>query len=618
MQTHHVSFESHHSAATMYVAGMLGESAALEAEEIVRALSSQRVRRTPRSAGRRLHRSRFVRAHRARHASLARSTQRSGDVGVSGALTTAPRRAHRSAASSDHDQPFASPFTSPRNRSLARPQLGRSSHPRIGIAARHRDELADEYVARIVHAEAHARHADEHGERNQRRSRAAETRPRTRTPPTSPRPNVPTETRTGRARRPVRTRASSASMGAAGRRFASPAARSGARRPASPAHDAPPRRAARPSPSGNARRRDAERHAAEMREHRPEQPRSSRDAASKIDQREQLAVARVESGEQKARPAWSGDHGGGCCVVPGEHFRAARALERCRHIDAERAENGRRYVEQRHRTELRAAPPRPRERQDRNRAVERMIALVIVRLRPAAAMIGEHDEHRLWIVHTASSIRKTSHRGGGSASAYCGDIQPCAWPARSASGQCSRIKPRRCVRSVGRAAARMLSGAVPARCSPLRPRRRPMRAAMPRNTAGTSAMNRGRRKSAARQIRGSGNEAGARPWNEQVVAREAVRRGQTPVISDVMAAVSRSARRSSPRSDDAPFAISVRMCSSSNRSIASGRSPSRTTTTTRRTRIVSHAFSVGVQQCPRGETFGVARHLSRDGGVPDA
>lgn len=36
MQTHHVSFESHQSGATLYVAGMLGERAALEAEEIVR------------------------------------------------------------------------------------------------------------------------------------------------------------------------------------------------------------------------------------------------------------------------------------------------------------------------------------------------------------------------------------------------------------------------------------------------------------------------------------------------------------------------------------------------------------------------------------------------------
>ena len=40
MQTHHVSFESHCSAATIYIAGMLGELAAAEAEEIIRALAS--------------------------------------------------------------------------------------------------------------------------------------------------------------------------------------------------------------------------------------------------------------------------------------------------------------------------------------------------------------------------------------------------------------------------------------------------------------------------------------------------------------------------------------------------------------------------------------------------
>ena len=39
MQTHHVSLESHQSGATIYVAGMLGELAAIEAEEILRALS---------------------------------------------------------------------------------------------------------------------------------------------------------------------------------------------------------------------------------------------------------------------------------------------------------------------------------------------------------------------------------------------------------------------------------------------------------------------------------------------------------------------------------------------------------------------------------------------------
>lgn len=40
MQTHHVSFESHQSGATIYIAGMLGETAAVETEEIVRALPS--------------------------------------------------------------------------------------------------------------------------------------------------------------------------------------------------------------------------------------------------------------------------------------------------------------------------------------------------------------------------------------------------------------------------------------------------------------------------------------------------------------------------------------------------------------------------------------------------
>lgn len=38
MQTHHVSFESHQSGATIYVAGMLGDLAALEAEEVIRGL----------------------------------------------------------------------------------------------------------------------------------------------------------------------------------------------------------------------------------------------------------------------------------------------------------------------------------------------------------------------------------------------------------------------------------------------------------------------------------------------------------------------------------------------------------------------------------------------------
>jgi hypothetical protein len=38
MQTHHVSFESHPSGATIYIAGILGDLAAIEAEEIVRSL----------------------------------------------------------------------------------------------------------------------------------------------------------------------------------------------------------------------------------------------------------------------------------------------------------------------------------------------------------------------------------------------------------------------------------------------------------------------------------------------------------------------------------------------------------------------------------------------------
>src|SRR5262249_50835266 len=38
MQTHHVSFESHQSGATIYVAGMLGDLAAHETEEVIRAL----------------------------------------------------------------------------------------------------------------------------------------------------------------------------------------------------------------------------------------------------------------------------------------------------------------------------------------------------------------------------------------------------------------------------------------------------------------------------------------------------------------------------------------------------------------------------------------------------
>ncbi len=40
MQTHHVSFESHSSSATIYVAGILGDPAALETEELIRALGS--------------------------------------------------------------------------------------------------------------------------------------------------------------------------------------------------------------------------------------------------------------------------------------------------------------------------------------------------------------------------------------------------------------------------------------------------------------------------------------------------------------------------------------------------------------------------------------------------
>jgi hypothetical protein len=39
MQTHHVSLESHATGATIYIAGLLGETAAVEAEEIVRALA---------------------------------------------------------------------------------------------------------------------------------------------------------------------------------------------------------------------------------------------------------------------------------------------------------------------------------------------------------------------------------------------------------------------------------------------------------------------------------------------------------------------------------------------------------------------------------------------------
>jgi hypothetical protein len=39
MQTHHVSFESHQSGATIYVAGMLGDLAAIQTEEMVRTLS---------------------------------------------------------------------------------------------------------------------------------------------------------------------------------------------------------------------------------------------------------------------------------------------------------------------------------------------------------------------------------------------------------------------------------------------------------------------------------------------------------------------------------------------------------------------------------------------------
>jgi hypothetical protein len=39
MQTHHVVFESHQSGATIYIAGMLGELAAIQTEEIVRALA---------------------------------------------------------------------------------------------------------------------------------------------------------------------------------------------------------------------------------------------------------------------------------------------------------------------------------------------------------------------------------------------------------------------------------------------------------------------------------------------------------------------------------------------------------------------------------------------------
>ena len=39
MQTHHLSYESHLTGATIYVAGILGELAAIEAEKIVSALA---------------------------------------------------------------------------------------------------------------------------------------------------------------------------------------------------------------------------------------------------------------------------------------------------------------------------------------------------------------------------------------------------------------------------------------------------------------------------------------------------------------------------------------------------------------------------------------------------
>ena len=61
--------------------------------------------------------------------------------------------------------------------------------------------------------------------------------------------------------------------------------------------------------------------------------------------------------------------------------------------------------------------------------------------------------------------------------------------------------------------------------------------------------------------------------------------GPTPVISEVMAAVVTLGATVVARRDDAPPAMSVCICSSPKRSIASGRRPSRTTTTTRRTGI---------------------------------
>jgi hypothetical protein len=39
MQTHYVSFESHQSGATIYIAGLLSDPAAIQTEEILRALS---------------------------------------------------------------------------------------------------------------------------------------------------------------------------------------------------------------------------------------------------------------------------------------------------------------------------------------------------------------------------------------------------------------------------------------------------------------------------------------------------------------------------------------------------------------------------------------------------
>ena len=151
-----------------------------------------------------------------------------------------------------------------------------------------------------------------------------------------------------------------------------------------------------------------------------------------------------------------------------------------------------------------------------------MIALVIVRLRAAAAVVGQGDEQRPGVVARAHMSAPSDASSRRHPSAYSGDIQPCACPARSASGQCSRIRPRRCVRSVdarGRQDARRAGAHEVQSAEPESPADARGDAAKHRRHFGHEGR---RREAVLREQSGSGDQPRARFGNEQAIAGDAV------------------------------------------------------------------------------------------------